>query len=89
VRNQPLKTHLLNQASANTFRAARFTPSCSQSCSVRKDTPGSARRNPPATAQLDPRFSRLAHHVLDPLMLAKVRKFDYDDRDEAMVSLQD
>ena len=25
-----------------------------------------------------------ADHVLDPLMLAKVRKFDYDQRDEAM-----
>ena len=25
-----------------------------------------------------------ADHVLDPLMLAKVRKFDYDERDEAM-----
>ncbi|MGH9693521.1 MAG: STAS/SEC14 domain-containing protein, partial [Bryobacteraceae bacterium] len=25
-----------------------------------------------------------ADHVLDPLMLAKVRKFDYDERDNAM-----
>jgi hypothetical protein len=29
-----------------------------------------------------------ADHVLDPLMLAKVRKFDYDQRDEAMRWLQ-
>lgn len=29
-----------------------------------------------------------ADHVLDPLMLAKVRKFDYDERDEAMGWLQ-
>ncbi|HEY8585969.1 MAG TPA: STAS/SEC14 domain-containing protein [Rhodanobacter sp.] len=30
-----------------------------------------------------------ADHVLDPLMLAKVRKFDYDQRDEAMAWLKD
>ena len=30
-----------------------------------------------------------ADHVLDPLMLAKVRKFDYDERDQAMSWLQD
>jgi hypothetical protein len=30
-----------------------------------------------------------ADHVLDPLMLAKVRKFDYDQRDEAMRWLRD
>jgi hypothetical protein len=30
-----------------------------------------------------------ANHVLDPLMLAKVRKFDYDQRDEAMRWLRD
>lgn len=30
-----------------------------------------------------------ADHVLDPLMLAKVRKFDYDERDQAMRWLQD
>lgn len=30
-----------------------------------------------------------ADHVLDPLMLAKVRQFDYDQRDEAMSWLQD
>ena len=29
-----------------------------------------------------------ADHVLDPLMLAKIRKFDYDQRDEAMSWLQ-
>ncbi len=29
-----------------------------------------------------------ADHVLDPLMLAKIRKFDYDERDEAMSWLQ-
>jgi len=29
-----------------------------------------------------------ADHMLDPLMLAKVRKFDYDQRDEAMSWLQ-
>ena len=29
-----------------------------------------------------------ANHVLDPLMLAKVRKFDYDQRDAAMSWLQ-
>ena len=29
-----------------------------------------------------------ADHVLDPLMLAKVQKFDYDQRDEAMSWLQ-
>lgn len=29
-----------------------------------------------------------ADHVLDPLMLAKIRKFDYDQRDEAMGWLQ-
>ena len=29
-----------------------------------------------------------ADHILDPLMLAKVRKFDYDERDEAMSWLQ-
>jgi hypothetical protein len=29
-----------------------------------------------------------ADHVLDPLMLAKIRKFDYDQRDEAMRWLQ-
>jgi hypothetical protein len=31
----------------------------------------------------------LADHVLDPLMLAKVRKFDYDQRDQAMAWLKD
>ena len=31
----------------------------------------------------------LADHVLDPLMLAKVRRFDFDQRDEAMAWLQD
>lgn len=30
-----------------------------------------------------------ADHVLDPLMLAKVRKFDYDQRDQAMTWLKD
>jgi hypothetical protein len=30
-----------------------------------------------------------ADHVLDPLMLAKVRKFDFDERDAAMRWLQD
>ena len=30
-----------------------------------------------------------ADHVLDPLMLAKVRKFDFDERDEAMSWLRD
>jgi hypothetical protein len=30
-----------------------------------------------------------ADHVLDPLMLAKVRKFDYDQRDQAMAWLKD
>jgi len=30
-----------------------------------------------------------ADHVLDPLMLAKIRKFDYDQREEAMSWLQD
>jgi hypothetical protein len=30
-----------------------------------------------------------ANHVLDPLMLAKIRKFDYDERDQAMSWLQD
>ena len=30
-----------------------------------------------------------ADHVLDPLMLAKIRKFDYDECDEAMGWLQD
>ena len=30
-----------------------------------------------------------ADHVLDPLMLAKVRKFDYDERDQAMAWLKD
>jgi hypothetical protein len=29
-----------------------------------------------------------ADHILDPLMLAKVRRFDYDERDEAMSWLQ-
>ena len=32
----------------------------------------------------DSPMGTFADHVLDPLMLAKVRKFDYDDRDEAM-----
>jgi hypothetical protein len=36
----------------------------------------------------DSPMGMLADHVLDPLMLAKVRKFDYDDRDEAMGWLQ-
>lgn len=30
-----------------------------------------------------------ADHVLDPLMLAKVRRFDFDQRDEAMTWLKD
>jgi hypothetical protein len=36
----------------------------------------------------DSPMGTFADHVLDPLMLAKVRKFDYDDRDEAMGWLQ-
>ncbi|HET7223952.1 MAG TPA: STAS/SEC14 domain-containing protein, partial [Rhodanobacteraceae bacterium] len=36
----------------------------------------------------DSPMGTFADHVLDPLMLAKVRKFDYDDRDEAMSWLQ-
>ena len=31
----------------------------------------------------------IADHVLDPLMLAKVRKFDYDERDQAMAWLKE
>ena len=36
----------------------------------------------------DSPMGTFADHVLDPLMLAKVRKFDYDQRDEAMNWLQ-
>jgi len=36
----------------------------------------------------DSPMGTFADHVLDPLMLAKVRKFDYDQRDEAMGWLQ-
>lgn len=37
----------------------------------------------------DSPMGTFADHVLDPLMLAKVRKFDYDERDQAMGWLQD
>ncbi|MEO6926517.1 MAG: STAS/SEC14 domain-containing protein [Rhodanobacter sp.] len=37
----------------------------------------------------DSPMGAFADHVLDPLMRAKVRKFDYDERDEAMRWLQD
>ena len=36
----------------------------------------------------DSPIGTFADHVLDPLMLAKVRKFSYDERDEAMSWLQ-
>ncbi len=36
----------------------------------------------------DSPMGSFADRILDPLMLAKVRKFDYDDRDEAMSWLQ-
>jgi len=37
----------------------------------------------------DSPIGTFADHVLDPLMLAKVRKFTYDERDQAMSWLQD
>ncbi|MEO6799566.1 MAG: STAS/SEC14 domain-containing protein [Rhodanobacter sp.] len=37
----------------------------------------------------DSPMGTFADHVLDPLMLAKLRKFDYDERDEAMSWLQE
>jgi hypothetical protein len=37
----------------------------------------------------DSPMGTFADHILDPLMLAKVRKFDYDERDQAMGWLQD
>ena len=36
----------------------------------------------------DSPMGTFADHVLDPLMLAKIRKFDYDERDAAMSWLQ-
>ncbi|HEV7123573.1 MAG TPA: STAS/SEC14 domain-containing protein [Rhodanobacter sp.] len=36
----------------------------------------------------DSPMGTFANRVLDPLMLAKIRKFDYDERDEAMTWLQ-